>query len=254
MTEAKNKIQPAVIEADANQPQNGAITKVAITPMEMLHIAVQQNADLDKLSKLMDLQERWEKNEARKAFVAAMAEFKKNPPHLEKNKEVDFTGKSGVRVNYRHTTLNHAADLIGEALSKHGLSFRWNVEQQQGGRVRVTCILQHAMGHSESVVMEAPADDSGNKNAIQQVGSTVTYLERYTLLAITGMASADQDNDGAAITGDIAEQIEWIQNACDMDELQRLFKQAFKLATEQSNPKAMKAIVAAKDARKKELQ
>jgi hypothetical protein len=246
----KEIIQPKTIEASTAQPQNGATTALAITPMEMLSIAVQQGADLDKLQKLMDLQERWERNEARKAFVAALADFKKNPPRLEKNKEVDFSGRNGTRVNYRHTTLDHAANVIGTELSKHGLSFRWSVEQ--GQRIKVTCILQHSMGHSESVAMEAPADDSGNKNLIQQVGSTVTYLERYTLLAITGMATSEQDNDGA-LSGEMAEQIEWIQNASDLDELMRLYKQAFKLATEQSNPKALKAIVAAKDARRKEL-
>ncbi len=44
-----------------------------ITPQQMLAIAVQQGADLQKLEKLMELQERWEKNQARKAYVAAMA-------------------------------------------------------------------------------------------------------------------------------------------------------------------------------------
>ena len=44
--------------------------------------------------------------------------------------------------------------------------------------------------------MSASADTSGSKNSIQAIGSTVSYLERYTLYAILGLASADQDDDG----------------------------------------------------------
>jgi hypothetical protein len=53
------------------------------------------------------------------------------------------------------------------------------------------------MGHSEEgAVLEGAPDTSGSKNSIQAVGSTVSYLERYTLLAATGLAAKDQDDDG----------------------------------------------------------
>ena len=54
------------------------------------------------------------------------------------------------------------------------------------------------MGHSEAVSIAGPLDDSGQKNGIQQIGSTITYLERYTLMAIMGLAAHDQDDDGIA--------------------------------------------------------
>jgi ERF superfamily len=250
MTNMNAIVKPKTIEANAAQPQNGATTALAITPMEMLSIAVQQGADLDKLQKLMDLQERWERNEARKAFVAAMAEFKKNPPEITKNKQVSF-GRGDNATSYSHATLDHVTAIVTRALSVHGLTHRWEVEQKEG-RIRVTCVLTHQLGHSESVALESSSDTSGSKNSIQAIGSAVTYLQRYTLLSATGLAAKGDDNDAAGL-GDFAEHVEWIQNAGDMDELQKLYRQAFKLATEQSNPKALKAIVAAKDARRKEL-
>jgi len=167
-----------------------------ITPMAMLQIAVEQGADIDKLSKLMDLQERWQANEARKAFVAALTAFKEEPPTITKNKHVAFGGQGRGGTAYDHATLDHVCDVIGKALSKHGLSHRWDVEQPDGGMIRVTCVLTHAMGHSESVSMQAGADQSGSKNNIQAVGSTSTYLQRYTLLAATGLAATGQDDDG----------------------------------------------------------
>lgn len=187
----------------------------AITPMQMLQIAVEQNADLDKLTKLMDLQERWEANEARKAFVAALNAFKADPPTVVKNKSVRF-GRGDNATAYDHATLDQVAAVIGAALSEHGLSHRWEVQQLEGGQIRVTCVLTHAMGHSERVSLQAGADQSGAKNNIQAIGSTVTYLERYTLLAITGLAAKGQDSDGGGPVAFITpEQAAELQRVCE---------------------------------------
>lgn len=163
----------------------------APTPNTLLRLAVEQGADLERLEKLMELQQRWEANEARKAWVAAMNAFKANPPVLTKNRRVQF----GNTV-YNHASLDEAVRVITEGLSAHGLSHRWTVEQLDGGMVRVTCVITHEMGHSESTSMQAGADSSGSKNSIQAIGSTVTYLERYTLLAATGLAAKGMDDDG----------------------------------------------------------
>ena len=168
----------------------------AITPMQMLQIAVEKGASLEQLSKLMDLQERWEANEARKAFVVAKAAFKADAPKLGKNKTVSY-GEGNRKTTYDHATLDHVAETLSPVLSKHGLAYSWQTEQADAGLITVTCVLTHVLGHSERVSLRASPDTSGSKNGIQAVGSTVTYLQRYTLLAITGMATTDQDNDGA---------------------------------------------------------
>lgn len=165
------------------------------TPATLLQMAVAQGADLDKLERLMALQERWEANEARKAFDVAMARFKAEPMKIEKRKKVDFKTRDGDRISYNHAELSDVTDVIGPAMAKHGLSYRWTIDQSQR-QIRVECIVAHERGHSERVAMSAEPDASGKKNAIQQVGSTVTYLSRYTLLAATGMSTAGMDDDG----------------------------------------------------------
>lgn len=164
----------------------------AITPMTMLNMAVAQGADLEKLEKLMALQERWEANEARKAYVSAMNAFKADPPEVFKSKHVAYK-----EVKYDHALLEDAVEAIGSALSKHGLSFRWDCEQLDGGIVVVSCIVTHVQGHFEKTTMRAGLDTSGSKNNIQALGSTVTYLQRYTLFAATGLAAKGVDDDGA---------------------------------------------------------
>jgi hypothetical protein len=159
------------------------------TPADLLRIAVSNNADIDKMEKLMALQERWEANEARKAYVAAMTAFKANPPVVYKDRLVSFSG-----TEYRHATLADVVSAVCAGLAKHGLSHRWEVAQADK-LITVKCIVTHEQGHSESVQMSSEADVSGKKNAIQAIGSAVTYLQRYTLQAITGVATQDRDED-----------------------------------------------------------
>lgn len=177
----------------------------AMTPMEMLDRAVSQNASVETLSKLMDLQERWEANQARKAFEAAMSAVKAELPRIVKNKKVDFTTQKG-RTNYQYEDLASIMNQIGPVLSRHGLSVRYRTTTNVNEPIAVTCIISHSMGHSEENTLMAGRDDSGNKNSIQQIGSTVTYLQRYTLKAALGLAAgADDDGAKADDAGNITE-------------------------------------------------
>lgn len=166
-----------------------------ITPMHLLQVAIDKGEDLDRLQKLMDLQDRWEAGQARKAYVSAMARFKQNPPEILKGKQVSFRNKTGGLTEYKHATLADVCVAAIKGLADVGISHSWSVEQGSG-QIRVTCTLTHEAGHSESVSMHAAADESGNKNAIQAIGSTTSYLQRYTLKMITGLAEADDDDDG----------------------------------------------------------
>jgi len=181
------------------QPQN-----TAITPMVMLHMAVQQGADIDKLEKLMALQERYEKNEATKAFNQAMGEFKALGITVSKDSRVSYTTDKGT-TEYVHASLGNVCNVLGPAMAKYGLSYRWSTNQGEGGRIKVTCIISHRLGHSESVSLESGPDTSGGKNNIQAIGSTVQYLQRYTLLAATGTAT-EYDDDGRGSGGDQGDQ------------------------------------------------
>ena len=138
----------------------------------------------------MGLQERWEKNEARKAYVAAVAAFKANPPDIYKTKLVAFGN-----TRYKHALIGDVNAIIIDCLTEHGLSHRWEVDQTNG--ITVSCIITHSMGHSESTKMTAPSDTSGQKNSIQAIASTITYLQRYTLLAATGLTTKDMPDDDA---------------------------------------------------------
>ncbi len=163
------------------------------TPMDMINHAVQNGAGVEVMERLMALQERFEANNARKAFDAAMSAAKSEMPAILKNRAVDFTSSKG-RTNYRHEDLGEIAKTVDPILSKHGLSYRFRTEQKEGGAIQVTCVVAHRDGHSEENSLQAGRDDSGNKNNLQAVGSTITYLQRYTLKAALGLAASNDDD------------------------------------------------------------
>lgn len=173
-------------------------TAAPLTPMQMAYQLIQGGADLGSVKEMLAMSRELAREQERRAFDNALSAAKAEIPPIFKNRTVDFTSQKG-RTNYRHEDMGEIARTIDPILARHGLSYRFRTEQE-GGSVKVTCIVAHRDGHSEENALSAPRDDTGNKNNIQQVGSTITYLQRYTLKAALGLA-ATNDDDGKASAG-----------------------------------------------------
>lgn len=169
-----------------------------IVPMDLVQRAIVQGADVVVLDKLMELQERWERNKAQKAYSGAIADAKAEFGPIKKSQQVDFTTKFG-RTRYKHEDMADIADAIDKPLSKHGLSYRWHTDSDiKNGSVTVTCIVSHRDGYSVENSLTGAFDVSGGKNPIQSLGSACTYLERYTLKAALGLVP-DEDDDAQSV-------------------------------------------------------
>ena len=182
---------------EIQEPQGREVVADAnnmITPMTMIDRALVSGAAPETLERLLALQERWEANQGRKAFDEAMAAAKAEIPTIRKNRTVDFTSSKG-RTHYKHEDLAEIAETVNPILGKFGLSYRFKTTNAPNEPITVTCIITHRMGYFEETTLAGPRDDSGNKNALQQVGSTLTYLQRMTLKAALGLA-ASEDDDG----------------------------------------------------------
>jgi hypothetical protein len=171
-----------------------------VTPLQLLQMAVQQGADLDRLERLMAMKKEWEADEARKAYNAAFASFKDESVRIIKNRSVT----DGPLKNKKYAELFAVVNAVTPALSKHGLSAAWQITKDDRDWLEVTCTLKHVAGHSERVSMGGPPDAGGAKNAIMARASTVTYLERYTLKAILGLSEQEDDDDGKGGGGTLA--------------------------------------------------
>lgn len=178
-------VKPGVVPTASN----------VVTPLSVLSRAVEGGAPIETIERLMAMYERSQQIVARQAFDAAMSEARGELPVIVKNRTVDFTSSKG-RTHYKHEDLAEIARTINPILKLHGLSYRFRTTSNPNEPVTVTCIVSHRDGYSEENTLSAGRDDSGNKNSIQAIGSTITYLQRMTLKAALGLAASDED-DGA---------------------------------------------------------
>jgi hypothetical protein len=196
------------------------------SPMGLMLAAMRQGANLEQVEKMMALQERWEANEAKKAYDTAFAAFKGEAVVILKNRKVT----DGPLKNKTYAELHSVVNAVTPALSRHGLSASWKITRDEPQWLEVTCTVRHSSGHSESVSMGGPPDTGGAKNAIQARASSVSYLSRYTLKAITGLAEQDDDTDGSmgaeAPLSELAQG--WIDYALSLDPDSDDFKKAGK--------------------------
>lgn len=194
----------------------------AVTPMDMLNRAVESGAGLEMVEKLMSLQERWETGQARKAFDRAIAAAKAKITPIQRNAK--------GHNDKRYADFAAIAKVVDPILSEHGLSYRFRTAQ--GERISVTCILSHEDGHSEETTLSGPADASGSKNAIQAIGSTLTYLQRYSLVQMLGLAASNDDDGKAAADGGVISEDQAAELIALADEVgadKRAFCEYFKI-------------------------
>ena len=162
----------------------------AMPPDKLLALAVQQNAPIENLERLMALWERHQANQARAAYYRALSQFQSTVPRIHRSKHVDAGS-----LQYDYAPLADIVEQIADTLRACELTYTWEFGEHEGAVV-VSCIITHVLGHSERNTLSAPLDDSGKKNLVQQRGSTVTYLQRYTLIGALGLTTADADIDG----------------------------------------------------------
>jgi hypothetical protein len=188
--------EPAkLIVPDRVEPRERAVVPGPVdpnaTPMQMLAIMTQRGVSMADLKDLVALAKDWEANQARKAFVEAMTLFKAEPHEILKTKFVDIEGGA----KFFHATLANVVDGVVASLAKFGLSHKWITDQSNPQQIKVTCVITHRDGHSESTEMVGGPDTTGRKNPIQQVASAQTLMQRYTLLSLCGLASKDMDDE-----------------------------------------------------------
>jgi uncharacterized protein YktA (UPF0223 family) len=171
------------------------------TPMDLIKMAVSKDMDIEKLERLMALQKEWKAQKAKEAFNAAYSRFQSIVPDMQKNRKVDYKHKNdNDRTTYNYQDLGSISKHIKESLSESGLAYRWE-QEEIGDEVSVCCIVTHADGHEErGKALKGKADASGGKSGIHAKASTITYLKRYTLVAILGLSSSEMDDDGQLAT------------------------------------------------------
>ena len=155
----------------------------------------------------------------------------------------------------KYADLASVVEAIRAAFSANGLSYIQTVEPSDKDEVRVETTLLHASGEWISCgVLSLPV----SKVDAQGYGSALTYARRYSLSAAVGVAPEDDDGNAASAakpkkTMDCTAHLFALGAAPTLDDLQAVFKTAYKEAQAENDTMAMATITNAKNKRKTEL-
>ena len=164
--------------------------------MRLIEIAVQANADPDRLGKLMDLQERWELSKAAEAYGNALAAFQAECPPIHKGRTVDLGKGSGPR----YAGLDDIMAVAQPILSKHGLSVSYSADIAEG-KLHAVCKVRKGR-HTETNEITLPVPDQMRVNDTQKMGAAFSYAKRYALCAALNITVTDQDTDASNLNAD----------------------------------------------------
>lgn len=117
-------------------------------------------------------------------------------PRLAKTKVAKVKNKAGVELyEYHYADLGLTLAAIRESMGKAGLGVAWGIATHRG-EVIVTTMVFH--GESEQWMSTTMATPNEKGGSVQGVGSGSTYLRRYGVTALLGLATEDDDGRGAS--------------------------------------------------------
>lgn len=202
-------------------------------------MATNPEIDPDRIERFIALKERMDKETARKAFAAALAEMQAEMPEIEERGQIDYGKKNASAEEKSGPTYALWEDInaaIKPVMAKHGFALSFRTGQTSDGKVTVTGILSHREGHQEETTMVLMHDSSGGKNAVQAIGSSTSYGKRYAASALLNLTTRDgleRDDDGEsaveirskAPSREIDKEMRAEIDACaTVEELERLWK------------------------------
>lgn len=189
-------------------------------PLSVIQYAMQSGATASEVRAMMELQvqsdnhqmalmqekrrmdEEDRKRNSELAFRRDFAAFSGEGIVVPKSKFVD-RGRAG---SFYQAEFGQISTMLKAPLSRHGFGVRFNevfgsrrimVEGKENDIpwVFVTCYLEHRDGHTERLDLEGPPGDMSANTPTQNMQVTGSYLKRQALLAITGTATQDEDNE-----------------------------------------------------------
>lgn len=183
------------------EPQSDATALIQVIE----RAASNPSIDVEKMERLLAMQERILTRNAEVSFNTAMRAAQEEMPKVLRNKRNDQT-------NSKYADLEKVNDAIVPVYTRHGFSLSFGTaDSPLEGHIRLTCLVSHIEGHSRPYQCDMPLDMAGlkgnqNKTATHAHGSTMSYGRRYLTLLIFNVTLTNEDTDGNKSTDKITEQ------------------------------------------------
>lgn len=137
------------------------------------------------LDKLLDTQAKHEAMQARRAYNDAMTGFRAELKPAKK------TGKN-AHLKTTYATFDDMLAAASVPLGSNGFNIEFK-QSQDSGTVTITARVTHSMGHSEETSLTTNVQKQSGINDLQSLGLTISYLKRYTMAALLGLSTEDDD-------------------------------------------------------------
>lgn len=169
-----------------------------VVPEGMIERAARDpNVDIDKLERLIAMQERMDAKRAQIEFDGAMADAQTEMQPVRKDAK-------NLETHSKYATYGALDDAIRPIYTSHGFALSFNTaDAVKPDDVRVLCIVSHRNGHRQEYRIDIPADGKGPKGAAvmtrtHATGSATTYGKRYLLSMIFNIAVTNDDDGNTA--------------------------------------------------------
>jgi hypothetical protein len=176
-------------------------------------VALEPQADVQKLERMMAMYERLKAKEAELAYNTAKGRILRKLAGIRivKNRAVLYETEKekpqkGTYEAFKYAPLEEIDKHLRPLLAAEDMDLSYSDEPQEGGGILICGRLKHLpSGHYEDSFMPAPPDTTGGKSGVQAVGSTNSFLRRYVACNIFNIVVVGDDDDGAGGTIDEAQ-------------------------------------------------
>jgi hypothetical protein len=178
------------------KPQEVATVEPAVVPSTLLSaivaLAKDPQVDVHKLDALLAMQSKMESRQAEREFIAAFSRLSGDLPRVKKNGTIDL-GKGKAIPFARWEDMDA---IIRPAMTREGFTLSFDSSMREGGGVIVTGTLMHRDGHTRTASIPLPPDAGPGRNALQSIGSSLSYGRRYCAEMLLNIIREGEDDNG----------------------------------------------------------
>ncbi len=156
--------------------------------------------DMEKMERLLLMQERIQARDAELAFNKALNAAQSEMRPIASN-------ASNPQTRSRYATYDKLDRVLRPIYTQHGFSLSFDEgESPKPDHVRVLCYVSHSDGHTRIYHRDMPADGKGAKGGdvmtkTHAAGAAGSYGARYLLKGIFNVAVGEEDDDGNGAAG-----------------------------------------------------
>ena len=184
------------MNAVTTQQQPGEVAEYSAGLMEVIARAARDpSVDIDKMERLIAMQERVQARDAELAFNKALNAAQSEMRPIAAN-------ASNPQTKSRYASYDKLDRVLRPIYTEHGFSLSFDeAESPKPEHVRVVCYVSHVGGHTRTYHRDMPADGKGAKGGdvmtkTHAAGAAGSYGARYLLKGIFNVSVGEDDEDG----------------------------------------------------------